>query len=70
MEGVSFRLAKIEDGTHYLDRKTSATGEILWEGLEPGVYSLVETATSGYSVTSWLGASFNQGEGTDFSVIS
>ena len=45
MEGVSFRLAKIEDGTHYLDRKTSATGEILWEGLEPGVYSLVETAT-------------------------
>ena len=45
LEGVSFRLAKIEDGTHYLDRKTSATGEILWEGLEPGVYSLVETAT-------------------------
>ncbi len=45
MEGVSFRLAKIEDGTHYLDKTTSASGEILWEGLEPGVYSLVETAT-------------------------
>ena len=45
LEGVSFRLAKIEDGTHYLDRTTNARGEILWEGLEPGVYSLVETAT-------------------------
>ena len=45
LKGVSFRLAKIEDGSHYLDRTTSATGEILWEGLEPGVYSLVETAT-------------------------
>ena len=45
LEGVSFRLAKIEDGSHYLDRTTSATGEILWEGLEPGVYSLTETAT-------------------------
>ena len=45
LEGVSFRLAKIEDGSHYLDRVTSPTGEILWEGLEPGVYSLVETAT-------------------------
>ena len=45
LEGVSFRLARIEDGSHYLDRTTSATGEILWEGLEPGVYSLVETAT-------------------------
>lgn len=43
--GVSFRLAKIEDGSHYLDRTTNAAGEILWEGLEPGVYSLVETAT-------------------------
>ncbi len=43
--GVSFRLAKIEDGSHYLDRTTSSTGEILWENLDPGVYSLVETAT-------------------------
>ena len=45
LAGVSFRLAKIEDGSRYLDRTTSATGEILWEGLEPGVYSLKETAT-------------------------
>ncbi|MEY8420401.1 SpaA isopeptide-forming pilin-related protein [Oscillospiraceae bacterium 44-5] len=45
LAGVSFRLAKIEDGSHYLDRTTNAQGEILWEGLEPGVYSLKETAT-------------------------
>ena len=45
LEGVSFRLAKIEDGSHYLDRTTNERGEILWEGLEPGVYSLIETAT-------------------------
>ena len=45
LAGVSFRLAKIENGSHYLDRITSSTGEILWEGLEPGVYSLIETAT-------------------------
>ncbi len=43
--GVCFRLAKIEDGSHYLDRTTTPAGEILWEDLEPGVYSLVETAT-------------------------
>jgi hypothetical protein len=45
LAGVSFRLAKIEDGSRYLDRTTNAKGEILWEGLEPGVYSLKETAT-------------------------
>jgi TQXA domain-containing protein len=45
LAGVTFRLAKIEDGSRYLDRTTSETGEITWEGLEPGVYSLVETAT-------------------------
>jgi len=45
LAGVSFRLAKIEDGSHYLDRTTNAQGAILWEGLEPGVYSLKETAT-------------------------
>ena len=44
--GISFRLAKIEDGSRYLDRTTSSTGEIVWEGLDPGVYSLVETATT------------------------
>ncbi len=45
LEGVTYRLAKIEDGSRYLDRTTSSTGEICWEGLDPGVYSLVETST-------------------------
>lgn len=43
--GVTYRLAKIEDGGHYPDRITGPDGTITWEGLEPGVYSLVETAT-------------------------
>lgn len=43
--GVTYRLAKIEDGSRYLDRTTSSTGEITWEGLEPGVYSLLEVST-------------------------
>ena len=43
--GVTYRLARIEDGSRYLDRTTSSTGEIIWEGLEPGVYSLQEVAT-------------------------
>ena len=45
LPGVSFRLAKIEDGSFYLDRTTDKNGEILWEGLEPGVYSLCELST-------------------------
>ena len=45
LAGVSFRLAKVEDGGHYLDRTTGPDGIITWEGLEPGVYSLAETAT-------------------------
>ena len=45
--GVHFRIAKIEDGSHYLDRVTEAgTGEINIENLEPGVYSVKETATT------------------------
>ena len=43
--GASYRLSKIEDGSRYLDKVTSSTGEILWTDLEPGVYSLVETST-------------------------
>lgn len=43
--GVTYRLAKIEDGSRYLDRTSSGTGEICWEGLEPGVNSLIETST-------------------------
>lgn len=45
LEGVSFRIAKIEDGTHYLDRTTNKNGEILVSDLEPGVYSVRETST-------------------------
>ena len=45
LAGVSFRLSKIEDGAHYLDRTTDAAGEILWEGLTPGVWSLKEIST-------------------------
>jgi len=43
--GVHFRIAKIEDGTHYLDRITTDDGEINIPNLEPGVYSVKETAT-------------------------
>lgn len=45
LAGVTFRIAKIEDGSHYLDRTTNAQGEILIADLEPGVYSVKETAT-------------------------
>ena len=45
LKGVTFRIAKIEDGTHYLDRTTNERGEILISDLEPGVYSVRETAT-------------------------
>ena len=45
LEGVTFRISKIEDGTHYLDRTTNKNGEILVSDLEPGVYSVCETAT-------------------------
>ncbi len=46
LAGVTFRVAKIEDGSHYLDRTTNARGEISISGLEPGVYSVQETATT------------------------
>lgn len=45
LSGVTYRLSKIEDGSRYLDRITSSTGEITWEALEPGVYSLQEVST-------------------------
>ena len=45
LKNVHFRIAKIEDGTHYLDRTTNEQGEILVADLEPGVYSVKETAT-------------------------
>ena len=42
---MTFRIAKIEDGSHYLDRTTSSTGEILISDLEPGVYSVRELSS-------------------------
>lgn len=46
LDGVTFRIAKIEDGSHYLDRTTSSTGEILISDLEPGVYSVRELSST------------------------
>ena len=45
LKNVSFRIARIEGGTHYLDRTTNEQGEILISDLEPGVYSVRETST-------------------------
>ena len=45
MKGVTFRIARIEDGSRYLDRTTDENGEILVSDLEPGIYSVTETAT-------------------------
>ncbi len=45
LDGVTFRIAKIEDGSRYLDRTTANGGEISVDGLEPGVWSVTETAT-------------------------
>ena len=49
LPGATFRIAKIEDGTHYLDRITDTNGEINISDLEPGVYSIIEMdAPEGY----------------------
>ena len=49
LAGATFRIAKIEDGTHYLDRVTDTNGEINISDLEPGVYSVKEMdAPEGY----------------------
>ncbi|MCI9268026.1 MAG: hypothetical protein HFF40_04130 [Lawsonibacter sp.] len=45
LDGVTFRIAKIEDGSRYLDRTTANGGEISVDGLEPGVWSVTEAAT-------------------------
>ena len=51
LAGVTFRIARIEDGSHYLDRTTDENGEILISGLEPGVYSVKELdTTSGHII--------------------
>ena len=40
--GATFRIAKIEDGSHYLDRVTDTQGKIRIDGMEPGIYSVQE----------------------------
>lgn len=45
LDGVTFRIARIEDGSRYLDRTTANGGEIFVEDLEPGMYSVTEIAT-------------------------
>ena len=51
LSGAAFRIARIEDGAHYLDRITDAQGRIVIENLDPGVYSVQEIdAPSGYIV--------------------
>ena len=49
LAGATFRIARIEDGSHYLDRVTDTKGEINISDLEPGIYSVVEMdAPEGY----------------------
>ena len=49
LAGATFRIAKIEDGSHYLDRVTDTNERISISDLEPGVYSVKEIAApSGY----------------------
>ena len=45
LEGVTYSLTRIEDGTRYDDMRTGPDGTITWESLEPGVFSLVEQET-------------------------
>ena len=53
LAGATFRIAKIEDGSHYLDRVTDENGEINVCDLEPGVYSVQEMmAPEGYVLDS------------------
>ncbi len=49
LAGATFRIAKIEDGSNYLDRVTDTNGAIRIDNLLPGVYSVKEIeAPSGY----------------------
>ncbi|RKI98225.1 hypothetical protein D7X33_52630, partial [Butyricicoccus sp. 1XD8-22] len=52
--GATFRIAKIEDGTHYLDRVTDQNGRIFIDNLEPGVYSVIEQAEPAHYVKNTL----------------
>lgn len=47
LSGATFRVAKIKDGSHYLDRITDVDGSFTITGLEPGVYSVQEISPPG-----------------------
>lgn len=47
LPGASFRIAKVEDGSNYLDRVTDISGKIEIDNLEPGVYSVKEIEAPG-----------------------
>jgi uncharacterized surface anchored protein len=44
LPGAVFRIAKIEDGSHYLDRGTDTQGRIKIDELDSGMYSVTELA--------------------------
>ena len=46
LPGVTFRIAAIADGSHYLDRTTDSRGRIEISDLDVGVYSVKETSTA------------------------
>ncbi|MEG0755850.1 MAG: SpaA isopeptide-forming pilin-related protein, partial [Oscillospiraceae bacterium] len=49
LPGATFRIAKLEDGSRYLDRVTDTEGRITLAGMEPGIYAVTELAApSGY----------------------
>ena len=49
LAGATFRIARIGDEGHYLDRTTDENGQIKIDGLAPGIYSVRELmAPSGY----------------------
>lgn len=49
LEGATFRISKVGDGTNYLDRITDKDGRINIDGLDVGIYNVQEiSAPSGY----------------------
>ncbi len=52
LAGATFRIAKLEDGSRYLDRVTDTLGRITLTDMEPGIYSVQEIAAPGGYVRS------------------
>lgn len=47
LSGAVFRVSRIEDGSHYLDRITDMQGQFTIQYLDPGVYSVQELSAPG-----------------------